>query len=146
VRAGRYGLSMDELLNALAANFVGHERVLALCRNRAPKYGNDDERADAVAVQAIESFGRQMWYYPSPYPQAIHYGMLGSVLSHTTMGEGTAASANGWLAGETLSDGGSPSQGCNRHGATAPCARWPKPITGWCPAVQPSTCGSHRVT
>ena len=35
------------------------------------------------------------------------------------MGEKTAASANGRLAGETLSDGGSPSQGCNRNGATA---------------------------
>jgi pyruvate-formate lyase len=45
--------------------------------------------------------------------------MLGSVLSHTRMGEETAASANGRRAGETLSDGGSPSQGCNRQGATA---------------------------
>jgi formate C-acetyltransferase len=45
--------------------------------------------------------------------------MLGSVLSHTTMGEQTAASANGRHAGQTLSDGGSPSQGCNRNGATA---------------------------
>jgi formate C-acetyltransferase len=35
------------------------------------------------------------------------------------MGAKTAASANGRLAGETLSDGGSPSQGCNRSGATA---------------------------
>ena len=35
------------------------------------------------------------------------------------MGARTAASANGRLAGETLSDGGSPSQGCNRLGATA---------------------------
>jgi formate C-acetyltransferase len=45
--------------------------------------------------------------------------MLGSVLSHTSMGRLTAASANGRLAGETLSDGGSPSQGENRSGATA---------------------------
>jgi pyruvate-formate lyase len=45
--------------------------------------------------------------------------MLGSVLSHTSMGEGTVASANGRRAGETLSDDGSPSQGCNRRGATA---------------------------
>ena len=45
--------------------------------------------------------------------------MFGSVLSHTGMGACTAASANGRLAGQTLSDGGSPSQGCNRRGATA---------------------------
>jgi formate C-acetyltransferase len=112
-------LRMEDLLAALAASFEGHEGMRSLCRNRAPKYGNDDERADAVAVQVIESFGRQMQRYPSPHPHAIHYGMLGSVMSHTRMGEGTASSANGRLEGETLSDGGSPSQGCNRCGATA---------------------------
>jgi len=111
-------MKMDELLTVLDANFQGYDRVQLLCQN-APKYGNDDDRADALAVRVIESFGHQMRDYPSPSPHAIHYGMLGSVLSHTSMGEKTAASANGRLAGETLSDGGSPSQGCNRSGATA---------------------------
>ena len=112
-------LSMGELLDALHANFEGHDRVRALCRDQAPKYGNDDPNADDVAVHVIESFGRQARRYPARAPNALHYAMLGSVLSHTTMGAATAASANGRLAGETLSDGGSPSQGCNRRGATA---------------------------
>jgi len=111
-------MKMDQLLTALGANFQGYERLQSPCQN-APKYGNDDDRADALAVRVIESFGYQMRNYPSPSPHAIHYGMLGSVLSHTSMGEKTAASANGRLAGETLSDGGSPSQGCNQNGATA---------------------------
>ena len=117
-------LAMGELLDALHADFRGYERVHALCRDRAPKYGNDDPRADDVAVRAIESFGRQARRYPArapadENPNALHYAMLGSVLSHTSMGAATAASANGRRAGETLSDGGSPSQGCNRRGATA---------------------------
>ena len=117
-------LAMGELLGALHADFEGYERVRALCRDRAPKYGNDDPRADDVAVRAIESFGRQARSYPArapadENPNALHYAMLGSVLSHTSMGAATAASANGRRAGETLSDGGSPSQGCNRRGATA---------------------------
>jgi pyruvate formate-lyase/glycerol dehydratase family glycyl radical enzyme len=112
-------LSMDTFLDALAANYNGYDRVRSLCRQRAPKYGNDDDRADAVAVRIIESFGRQARRYPSPAPHAIHYAMFGSVLSHTSMGAATAASANGRLSGETLSDGGSPSQGCNQSGATA---------------------------
>ena len=112
------------VLDALRADFEDHERVRALCRDHAPKYGNDDPRADEVAVRVIESFGRQARRYPARapadgHPIALHYAMLGSVLSHTTMGAATAASANGRRAGETLSDGGSPSQGCNRHGATA---------------------------
>ncbi len=53
--------------------------------------------------------------------------MSGSVLHHTAMGAHTAASANGRLAGETLSDGGSPAQGCNRQGATATLRSLAKP-------------------
>jgi formate C-acetyltransferase len=112
-------VSMADLLAALRGDFAGDERTLTLCRQRAPKYGNDDARADAIAVRVIESFGRQARHYPASNPQAFHYAMLGSVLSHTAMGERTAASANGRHSGETLSDGGSPSQGENRHGATA---------------------------
>jgi pyruvate formate-lyase/glycerol dehydratase family glycyl radical enzyme len=111
-------LTMADLLAALEVNFGGHERTLALCR-RAPRYGNDDDRADRIAVRVIESFGQQVRDYPSRTPHAVHYAMLGSVLSHTSMGHLTAASANGRFAGETLSDGGSPSQGENRSGATA---------------------------
>jgi formate C-acetyltransferase len=110
---------MDELLAALRDGFIGHERVRFLCLNRAPKYGNDDDRADRIAVRVIESFGRQMKAYPARQPNAVHYAMFGSVMSHTSMGAVTAASANGRLSGQTLSDGGSPTQGCNRSGATA---------------------------
>jgi len=120
-------LGLDELLAALAGDFGGHERIHALCRERAPKYGNDDPRADGVAVHVVESFGRLMRAYPSPSPHALHYGMLGSVTSHTKMGAATAASADGRRAGETLSDGGSPSQGANRRGPTATLRSLAKP-------------------
>jgi formate C-acetyltransferase len=118
---------MGQLLSALADDFVGHDRLLALCRDQAPKYGNDDPRADEIAARVVASFGRQMREYPSPSPDAIHYGMLGSVTSHTKLGAVTAASANGRRAGETLSDGGSPSQGANRRGPTATLRSLAKP-------------------
>lgn len=122
---------LSSLVTALRANFSGHEPLRSLCKKRAPQYGNDDDRADQIAVWAIESFGRLVKAYSdaswqrhreqSPHPErrAYHFAMFGSVVHHTGMGALTAASANGRLAGETLSDGGSPSQGCNRRGATA---------------------------
>ena len=128
----RQGLiTMNDLLAAMQANFSGYDKLRAACRQRAPQYGNDDERADAIAARAVASFGRQVKAYsdgawqaqqaldPSVIRRAYHYAMFGSVLSHTSMGALTAASANGRLAGETLSDGGSPTQGCNRSGPTA---------------------------
>jgi trans-4-hydroxy-L-proline dehydratase len=124
-------IKMEDLLAALQANFNGWDKLRAACRQRAPQYGNDDDRADAIAVRAVASFGRQVKEYsdhawqlqqaqnPASSRRAYHYAMFGSVLSHTSMGALTAASANGRLAGETLSDGGSPTQGCNRSGPTA---------------------------
>lgn len=112
-------VSMDDLVTALKANYQGHDRLRSFCLNRAPKYGNDDGRADRIAVRVIEGLGAQTKNYQARAPNALHYAMFGSVLSHTSMGALTAASASGRLAGETLSDGGSPSQGCNRSGATA---------------------------
>ena len=38
-------LTMERLIQALDADFVGYEDVQAMCL-AAPKYGNDDERAD----------------------------------------------------------------------------------------------------
>ena len=55
--------SLAQVCGALQANFKGFERLHAFCQQRAPKYGNDDDRADAIAVRLIESFGRQVKAY-----------------------------------------------------------------------------------
>ncbi|MGE5361153.1 MAG: glycyl radical protein, partial [Bacteroidales bacterium] len=39
---------MAELLDALASDFAGHEPLRQALLNKTPKYGNDDERADAL--------------------------------------------------------------------------------------------------
>ncbi len=56
-------IKMDELIAALQANFTGYDKLRAACRQRAPQYGNDDDRADAIAVRAVASFGRQVKAY-----------------------------------------------------------------------------------
>jgi formate C-acetyltransferase len=130
---------MPELRAALLNNFARDERLRLLCQHRAPKYGNDDDRADAIAVRIVEGFGRMVKAYSDEawcgqqhagaqaQRKAYHYAMFGSVLHHTSMGTRTAASANGRFAGETLSDGGSPSQGSNRQGATSTLRSLAKP-------------------
>ena len=135
----RREVQIDDLLAALQANFSGYGRLRAYCQQRAPQYGNDDDRADTIAVRVVASFGRQVKVYsegawqalrarnPAAQRRAYHYAMFGSVLSHTSMGALTAASANGRLAGETLSDGGSPSQGANHRGATASLCSMARP-------------------
>ena len=45
-------VSPAEMQNALAADFKGYDKILAMCLNRGPKYGNDDPEADQLAMQA----------------------------------------------------------------------------------------------
>ena len=39
--------SFDELIQALSSDFEGHEKLHAYLVNKAPKYGRDDDEADA---------------------------------------------------------------------------------------------------
>jgi len=124
-------LAPDDLLAALRADFAGRAALRQMCLHRPPKYGNDDERADGIAAQVVEHFGRlvrrcsdEAWQRAAAggaagARRAYHYAMFGSVLHHASLGALTAATPDGRLGGETLSDGASPSQGCNRSGATA---------------------------
>ena len=59
-------LTMAQLLDALEANFEDHEDLRQRLRNETPRWGNDDDRADELAVQVFESFynaveGRPTW-------------------------------------------------------------------------------------
>lgn len=132
-------VSLETLASALRSNYNSAEQLRQFCLNRAPKYGNDNDSADGIGVGIVASFGRQVKTYsdqawlarlahePGAVRSAYHYAMFGSVLHHTGMGALTAASANGRLARQTLSDGGSPAHGANRSGATATLRSMAKP-------------------
>lgn len=137
-------LSMDELLSALADNFTGHGQTLAMCRNRGPKYGNDDDRADHIAVQVIESFGKQVRRYPSPHPHAIHYAMFGSVIVHTVMGKRPQPRPADASQGKRSAMAPLLHRGATGTARPPHCARWPKQIIGWRQAARRSTFGCPR--
>lgn len=111
-------LTMGDLLGALRADFAGHERTRQLLLNKTPKYGNDDEYADAIMTSAFNAFydevnGRQNtkggFYRINMLPTTCHV-YFGSVMG---------ASADGRLARQPLSEGISPVQGADRRGPTA---------------------------
>ncbi|HAE20940.1 MAG TPA: formate C-acetyltransferase/glycerol dehydratase family glycyl radical enzyme, partial [Spirochaetaceae bacterium] len=115
---GRQGLSWDTLLGALAANWGGQEELRLLLANKAPKYGNDDERADAIAVRLIDTLIKLLDGRPSPRGGAYHIDLL-STTCHVYFGLKTGATPDGRRARLPMSDGTSPSQGADRKGPTA---------------------------
>jgi len=111
--------TMGELMDAVEANFRGHEKVRAWLANRPPKYGNDDDSADAMAAEVARRFCESVMKHRSirndgPFrPGFFSYGM------HVHDGSLLGATPNGRLAGEPVSNSLSPTNRSERMGPTA---------------------------
>jgi formate C-acetyltransferase len=111
-------LSMEELLTALASDFEGEERLRQLLLNRTPRYGNDDDYADAVMVDVFEAYVEAIDGRPTPRGGTYRVNMLPTTC-HVYFGSVIGATPDGRKAGRPLSEGISPVQGADRKGPTA---------------------------
>jgi formate C-acetyltransferase len=109
---------MDDLLKMLEANFEGDERSRQLLLNRTPKYGNDDDAADALMVRVFESYFNAVDGRRNTKGGEYHINMLPTTC-HIYFGSVTGALPDGRFAGKPLSEGVSPVQGADQHGPTA---------------------------
>ncbi len=111
-------VAMGQLLRALRADFRNAEKTRRLLLNRTPRYGNDDERADALSREVFEMYFRAVDDRPNMRGGRYRINLLPTTV-HIYFGKKTGASADGRRAGEPLSEGISPVQGADRSGPTA---------------------------
>jgi formate C-acetyltransferase len=111
-------LTMGELLEAIAQNFEGHEKTRLLLWNKTPKFGNDDDYADAILQDVFNAFFDEVNGRPNTKGGAYRVNYL-STTCHVYFGSMTGATPDGRKAPTPLSDGISPVQGADRHGPTA---------------------------
>lgn len=119
-------LTMDELLNALDANWEGerNQAIRNMCL-AVPKYGNDNEETDAVVsdiYSRLADAGCQIdSYRVGPDGKIAKFCVAGiSITSHDPGGRLCGATPDGRYAGKYLADGAaSPIQGMDTHGPTA---------------------------
>jgi formate C-acetyltransferase len=114
----RKALSMGHLIEALDANFERDETLRQMLINRAPKYGNDDDRADDVMRDVFQAFFQGVNGRKSPTGGTYRINMLPTTC-HVYFGSVMGASPDGRLACRPLSEGISPVQGRDRLGPTA---------------------------
>jgi formate C-acetyltransferase len=114
----RKDVTMAELLEALEANFKGHERTMRVLLNKTPKYGNDDEYADALLTDLFNAFYAEVNGRKNTKGGSYRVNYL-STTCHVYFGSVTGATPDGRKAYEPLSDGISPVQGADRRGPTA---------------------------
>jgi formate C-acetyltransferase len=111
-------LTLDDLRKALDANYEGNEELRLKILNRAPKYGNADDRVDRLAKVATE------WAHGACsknriYPDSEVVAGFFCWVMHEYLGRETGASADGRLCGFPLGDGSGPAQGRERQGPTS---------------------------
>jgi pyruvate formate-lyase/glycerol dehydratase family glycyl radical enzyme len=111
-------LAMQDLLDALAVNFKNHEKTRLLLSERTPKYGNDDDYADAVMKELFEAYFEVIDGRKNTKGGHYHINLLPTTC-HIYFGSVVQATPDGRNAGEPLSEGVSPVQGADRHGPTA---------------------------
>ena len=114
----RKAVRMEELLRALAFNFEGNEKLRLLLWNRTPKFGNDDDYADAILRDVFDAFFGEIDGRKNTKGGNYRVNYL-STTCHVYFGSRTGATADGRRAWEPLSDGISPVQGADRNGPTA---------------------------
>ena len=111
-------ISMERVLMLLDSDFDGRERERLLLINKTPKYGNDDDYADAIMKRVFESYFAAIDGRPNTRGGRYCINLLPTTC-HVYFGSVIGALPDGRRAGKPLSEGISPVQGADRHGPTA---------------------------
>ncbi|MCP4611995.1 MAG: glycyl radical protein [Planctomycetes bacterium] len=111
-------IAMDELLTAMRDDFEGHENLQQKLLYHTPKYGNDDDYADSIAEEIFNAYFDLLNGRPNTKGGKYRVNLLPTTV-HIYFGSVTGALPNGRKAGESVSEGISPTQGSDIKGPTA---------------------------
>ena len=111
-------ISMSGMLKALSQNFLDFEELRFELVYNTPKYGNDDDYADAQALSVFELFYDAVDGIPTARGGISRINLLPTT-SHIYFGSVIQALPDGRKAKEPLSEGISPVQGADKKGPTA---------------------------
>ncbi len=113
-------ISMDELINALSANWSGYGDLRTVITKKGVFFGNDDDRSNEVARRLYDSFYRYLNGKKNVFGYQFLIGdLLGYNEHHKMFGDATPATPDGRYDGEPLKFCIGQSDGRDKNGLTA---------------------------
>ncbi len=111
-------ISIEEMVKATDLNFTGYEELRYNLVFETPKFGNDDEYADANALRVFEMYYEAINGKENSRGGTFRVNLLPTTC-HVYFGQVMQASTDGRKDEEPLSEGISPVQGADKNGPTA---------------------------
>lgn len=111
--------TLAELRIVLANNWKGREELRLTARNRVPKWGNNNDKVDDIAVKITDFLDKRINYEPNARGgvfQAALYGIIGVAKN---FGLETGALPDGRMAGEPLTMNTGATPGMDKNGVTS---------------------------
>ena len=112
-------ITTDQLMKAISVNFAGEEVLRQRIINNTPFFGNDDVKADDIAVKVYNDLFDLIDNRPNGKEGGKYHMNMLSTTCHNYFGNIMGATPDGRLAGKAISDGTSPAHGADTHGPTA---------------------------
>lgn len=110
-------MSLEQLRDILKSNWADEEALRLTIKNKFPKFGTADETADNIAKSIVKNLADTISGKPNVKGGVYRLGLF-SIDWRWVFGKKTAASADGRLAGETISQNSGASFGADKKGAT----------------------------
>ena len=119
-------IDKEILIDALNNNFAGYEAVRIILRNDAPKFGNNDDYVDSIAVRLLDAFARSLEGKRNDRGGVFRPG-TGSAMYYIWHSRNMKATADGRNCGEEFAANYSPSLFARLNGPVSIIRSFTKP-------------------
>jgi formate C-acetyltransferase len=112
-------VTLTELRDILLADWEGHEDLRAIAVNKVPKFGNDIDEVDDIAVRLLKDFADYVTEWNNKRERIYFVSGIGTFENYAALGRDIGATPDGRHRGDALAPNYSPMPGVDVNGPTA---------------------------